>query len=536
MLKRRLRVRLAALLATASLALSTAPAADLTELEAIRAQFKQLQESFERLQREHNEQIAALRAQIERLATNQLVTVTNPANTANPAEAEQKKLELELARELAGPATNQASSVKQPADAWNPASPAQVRTGSAYMDLGLVATFAVGSSTASDIEGGTQLGGHDPTQQGFTMQGLELSLSGAVDPYFRGNANVLFQVDSSGESIVEVEEAWLETVALPGGLQLRAGQIMTEFGRHNPTHVHAWAFVDAPLVTGRFFGPDGLRNLGVRLSWLVPTPFFSELQLSVQNSHGETAHSFRSAGIVGMREDAAPFAYRQAEHDRGVHGAEDLLYVPRYAVSFDPSDTQVLLLGASAAFGPNSSGSEGAGTRTEIYGIDATWKWKPINQHGGFPFLAFQTEAMVRRYEAGAFDWENFSGDSIPVQEPATGASAAFKRETLVDYGFYAQALYGFRKGWVVGLRFDWVTGDRGDYERMPVLYGDEVLSRDSERAERWRFSPNLTWYPTEFSKLRIQYNLDDRQLEGFDHSVWLQVEFLLGAHAAHKF
>jgi hypothetical protein len=59
----------------------------------------------------------------------------------------------------------------------------------------------------------------------------------------------------------------------------------------------------------------------------------------------------------------------------------------------------------------------------------------------------------------------------------------------------------------------------------------------DSElRAERTRLSPNVTWYPTEFSKLRIQYNYDDRKGVGTDHSLWLQFEFILGAHAAHKF
>jgi hypothetical protein len=47
---------------------------------------------------------------------------------------------------------------------------------------------------------------------------------------------------------------------------------------------------------------------------------------------------------------------------------------------------------------------------------------------------------------------------------------------------------------------------------------------------------PNLTWYPSEFSKIRLQYNYDDRHDIGVDHSVWLQFEFLLGAHAAHKF
>jgi hypothetical protein len=45
------------------------------------------------------------------------------------------------------------------------------------------------------------------------------------------------------------------------------------------------------------------------------------------------------------------------------------------------------------------------------------------------------------------------------------------------------------------------------------------------------------TWYPTEYSKLRLQYSYDQRTggLEDAN-SIWLQFEFLLGAHAAHKF
>jgi hypothetical protein len=52
----------------------------------------------------------------------------------------------------------------------------------------------------------------------------------------------------------------------------------------------------------------------------------------------------------------------------------------------------------------------------------------------------------------------------------------------------------------------------------------------------RKRASLEGTWYPTEYSKLRVQYAYDDRT--GFSNasSVWLQFEFLLGAHAAHKF
>jgi hypothetical protein len=417
----------------------------------------------------------------------------------------------------------------------------QSAPGGSYAQVGMVATFAAGGSTARDIEGGTQLGGHDPNQRGFTVQGAELNLQGAVDPYFRGTANILFAVDSEGESYLELEEAWLETVALPGNFLIRAGQILSDFGRINTFHTHAWGFVDSPLVNARLLGPDGLRNPGARLSWLAPTPFYSELMLGVQNSHGETATSFRSSGHSHGHDDdeeEIPFGYRHADNDRGVRGLGDLLFTPRYAMSFDLTDAQTVLLGVSGAFGPNSSGGEGD-TMTQIYGVDFYWKWKAADAHGGFPFVSFQTEAMLRRYELGAFDWDE-DGDGLlsdrELEDTTTGLPAVLGAETVTDYGFYSELLYGFRKGWVAGVRYDYVGNRKADYEQLALALDGDLLGRDPLRAQRWRVSPNLTWYPTEFSKIRLQYNYDDRRQLGEDHSVWLQFEFLLGSHAAHKF
>jgi hypothetical protein len=53
---------------------------------------------------------------------------------------------------------------------------------------------------------------------------------------------------------------------------------------------------------------------------------------------------------------------------------------------------------------------------------------------------------------------------------------------------------------------------------------------------DRYRTSADMTWFPTEFSKFRLQYNYDYGKVLGVDHSFMAQFEFLLGAHAAHKF
>ncbi|HXU44112.1 MAG TPA: ABC transporter C-terminal domain-containing protein, partial [Thermoanaerobaculia bacterium] len=115
--------------------------------------------------------------------------------------------------------------------------------GKNFLNLSLDGLIAAGSSTSKDIAA-LQTGGHDPIQRGFTVQNVEAVFDGAVDPYFRGQANVVLQIDDKGQSTVELEEAYATTTSLPAGLQLKAGQFFTEFGRLNPTHPHTWDFVD----------------------------------------------------------------------------------------------------------------------------------------------------------------------------------------------------------------------------------------------------------------------------------------------------
>ena len=185
----------------------------------------------------------------------------------------------------------------------------------------------------------------------------------------------------------------------------------------------------------------------------------------------------------------------------------DLLLVPRLTTSFDLTETQTIVLGASAAFGPNNSGPS---ARTQVYGVDGYWKWKPAAAQAGFPFLSMQGEAMFRNYDAA---------QRVAEADP----TVTLPKETLKDRGAYAQLLWGIKPRIVAGLRGEFASGD-------DAAFASEL------RWNRVRVSPNFTWYPTEFSKLRVQYNYDDRKAIGTDHSLWFQFEFLLGAHAAHKF
>lgn len=63
-------------------------------------------------------------------------------------------------------------------------------------------------STSPDVTEYLELGHHDPSGRGFTVQSAEIALDGAVDPYFRGFGNICFGLDADGETHVGLEEAY----------------------------------------------------------------------------------------------------------------------------------------------------------------------------------------------------------------------------------------------------------------------------------------------------------------------------------------
>ena len=492
-------MNLRVILITSAFALPMARAAD-AEVATLRAQLQQLQSDFEKTRREQEQRIAALTKKLDELGGTTPASPTTVA--ASPAKSdEQKKLEQELAGELASPATAPPTAADRTSSAMS--APAG-RAGSTYMNLSFGSMMTAGWSSVADPSAQLELGDHDPSKRGFTLRNAELAVDGAIDPYFKGFANIVLKLDHHNETEIELEESFLQSTALPGNLQLKAGQFFAAFGRQNAQHPHTWAFVDQPLILGRAFGPDALRSVGAQLSWLAPTPFYTELFLGVFDGQGSTGFSFRNPG----EPDAAGVARYagRATVDRGLRGAGDVLFVPRLAASFELSDTQTLLAGISGAFGPNDTGPH---RRTEVYGADLYWKWKPADAAQGFPYFAWQTELVHRRFSAAA-------DPLAPLSLPA---------ETLRDTGFYSQVVYGFVPRWNAGLRFDYVEGNRALFDAF-----------DPYRGRRQRLSPELTFLPSEFSKVRLQYNHDHGEFFGTAHSIWLQLEFGLGAHAAHKY
>jgi len=380
------------------------------------------------------------------------------------------------------------------------------------LQIGLSAlTTAGGSTVGNDSLAKLQAGGHDPNRLGFTVQNVELSFNAAVDPFFDAQANIIYLISANGESVVELEEAFFLSRALPAGLQIKAGQFYTEFGRFNNQHPHTWAFVDQPVIASRLLGADGLRSQGARLSWLMPASWYSEIYFTVQNANGETTHSFMGEGSAHShgheQDDTATFAEYEIV-DRPVNGLEDFLYATRWLNGLDLSETLSANFGISGLYGPNNTGLK---TETLIYGLDIYLKWQPARTNKGFPFVAWHTEWMHRDYQAG--------DNSHP--EP----------QTLKDSGFFSYLQWGFKPAWVFALRYEHSDAEDPHHDE----HAEQEI--DFLRDKRQRLSSNLSYYPSEFSKIRLQYNYDRADhLDESAHSLWLQFEYTIGAHMAHNF
>lgn len=492
------------------------------ELDALKHEIQRLREQ----DKETKRKLEALEKQIEKLqaapapvAAPAAVLPAAPAATETTGNAAAQKALEQAVSDLPAP---QATST----DLWSR------RVGNANIrlaDIGLDIIVAGGSSTATDDEIEVLEGGaHDPKRRGFTLQQAELSLAGAVDPYFSAYAFILF-----GSDVVELEEAYFLSSSLPYGLQLKGGYYLTEFGLINPTHPHAWEWVDQPIVNTRMFGGDGLRSPGFRLGWLTPLPWYSEIDLGAQAPNDGLVTSFISDPAIGGR-PALP---------REVSRLYELLYFARLYNAFNLTDEMTLMPGFSFLSGPNSTGTDG---QTFIYGADLKLRWRPAQNFRGWPFFIWQTEVMNRAYTA---DWfvagsELASGGGSDhghshggAEEPAD--ENAFPNNLpggiLRDWGLYTQALYGFRHPWAAGIRFEYDAA-AGDSVEDGVL----VPSRATPfRGLRYRVSPLLVWHPTEFSRFRLQYNWDYTPWlpdSGTANSVWLSAEVLIGAHPAHKY
>jgi hypothetical protein len=501
---------------------------DSAEVKALQKQVRSLQRTVEQLQQTIQSMQNDASTRETKLAQ-QMDEVRKQQNTVLQSRLESP---LDQALKEAGVGTEER---REPFLRERPSSQGGAGT-QRLIDISFVPTLFAGASTERDETLQTlQGGGHDPHKRGFTLAEGELGLGGAVDPYFRAQAYITTFIDAlSGETGVELEEAFLTTQSLPYGLQLEVGHFLSEFGQINPRHPHQWDWSDQPIINTRLFGGDGMRAPGFRAGWLLPMPWFSELHAGMQNANGEQMVSFLGGRHEHGGEEEEHEHEGEAEEEealgeltqvgnrpavgRDTRALKDFVYLTRWNNSWNPRDDLGVVVGFSGLYGPDDTGPRGD---TWIYGMDMKWRWRPANNFRGWPFVVWQTEIMQRDFKADRF---------IQSDEETPDEVVTLPGRTLHDWGLYTQFLYGFRYGWAAGIRYEYAGGSGLSIEGR---------KNDPFRSDRHRVSPLLAFHPSEFSRIRLQYNYDHANylVDGKNaHSVWLSFQWLYGSHPPHEY
>lgn len=355
-------------------------------------------------------------------------------------------------------------------------------------------------------------------EKGFNLNYGELAFSSAVDPYFD-----LTGVLHISEHNTELEEAFFNTRSLPMGFQLKAGKFYSSFGRLNSQHHHIWDFADQPLIYKVMFGSHNLLEKGAQLNWLAPTNFY--LLIGLEAFQGENEASFGYKGFeVEIFQDGSTKIIEDAN-------------VPSLWVGFLKASKDIgnltILGGLSYAMGkayinhlmmedhPHALKAD-----SKILGIDLTAKYM-LDSHR---YLMWQSEFLHRKVEGTRYAYLDTDNDDIFDFT----AMANLERK---QSGLYTQVVWKFHQNWRAGFRYDLLDKNSIYLNGIRLLKTGEgqPLNKDL-----YRYSFMTDYSPTEFSRIRLQYNHDKSRYLGAErksiNEIILQFNMSIGAHGAHPF
>jgi len=348
---------------------------------------------------------------------------------------------------------------------------------------------------------GFQLGGEAGlAKEGMTLDESEITASANVDQLFYAQSTFSLSDTPDGTEI-SIEEAYVDPLALPAGLGVRFGRFYSGIGYLNSTHSHVWDFHDEPLAyrafLGRQYGDDGIR-----VTWTLPTDLYVMLG-------GETlaGNNFPAGEPESIKGDVQTL-FMKLGGDIGISSAW------QGGLSMLTADVHNRDNGATAFSGDS-----------DLYIADFVYKWAP----NGNPYqtnFKFQTEFFYRKEK----------GDTAV----SDGIDTALMNYRGDQTGWYAQAIYQFIPRWRAGVRYDRLSADNdlnvvdlGGFADAGTVIAESGLA-DGHDPQRW--SLMFDWNPSEFSRIRAQYNRDESRPDATDNQWTLQYIMSLGSHGAHLF
>lgn len=331
--------------------------------------------------------------------------------------------------------------------------------------------------------------GHYDSREGgelddkWLFRELELGISGSVDPYARADAFI--GIHRAHEH--EEHEVHAPAHAHAGSYDLHLEEAYLTF------LTLPW---DLQAKVGKFRAKFGKVNtMHVHsLPWV-------EHPLVIRNYFGHGGLAGEGASIswlVPNRWDKyIELTYENFNND-GPHlfageEADDFVHLLHLKNFFDLTGSSTLELGLSAATAPNDDGH--GSRRTWLEGADVTYKWRHPRQ-GLYKAFMWQTEVMAAQKE--------------------------LEYQRICSMGLFSAAEYQFARRWTAGGRFD--------FSELP----------DDADMKEHAYSVYLTFLQSEYCFWRLGYQFSHRNFEvhgdNEDHQVFLQVDFGLGPHRAHKY
>jgi hypothetical protein len=336
-------------------------------------------------------------------------------------------------------------------------------------DIAVIGDFLGAAGTNASQPDPFSRGGDHPLP--LQLHESEASFQAVVDPYARADFFLSF-----GEEGVDVEEGFVTFTSLPGGLLTKVGKMRAAFGKVNTLHNHVLPWTDRPLVTYNLVGgEDGIDDAGFSVAKLVPNPWlFLEAtgQVFRGDSGGEGSPLFQTT--------------RRSE----------LSYVGHLRGYHDITDNSNIDVGGSYSWGhngvPSDTAQPDAGSRvTQLYGIDGTFRWRPLQRSIYHSFV-------------GRTEWIWSRRDQLDGLQNA--------------WGMYVSGDYQFGRRWFGGVRYD-RSGRATDASLTDT--GASFI---------------LTYWPSEFSQVRAQYRRTNYALVESANELLFQFQFSIGAHGAHLF
>lgn len=331
--------------------------------------------------------------------------------------------------------------------------------------------------------GQNQTGSDRPGGADAFLRTVELNLEATVDPFAKAYGVISGSADArTGETSLGVEEAALVTTSLPWNLTAQAGRFFADFGRLSYVHDHDLPFVYRPLVLDTFIGGES-RTDGLQVNYLLPTRQYISLTLGVGDSFG---------GDAGPN---FPGAYRSLN---------ELNYWGHLSTYVDLSSSWSLETGVSGLIDDRAlSRGDIAERRRRVGALDLTVRNTPLESsiHRGW---VWGTELL---YNSGAFDID-------PDGVPSSGDEFRRQQES---YGVYTYLESKLSRRFKLGFLFDWLEQPSDNHQ------------------ETFRYSPYLTFNPSEFQLLRLQYShTEPNAASGLRTSdaLYLQWQFIIGRHS----